>query len=167
VNELGGRIELAPTSSKGALFRMILPACAPSAHSRPNTATGPRNGDRLRVLVIDDEAPLARALGLMLEDDHDVEVVTSGEDALKRFEAGAEYDAILCDLMMAGIGGMEVHSKLVNGRPALARRLVFMTGGAFGANVQKFLGAVKNPCLDKPFTREQALGAMNMVRDLG
>ena len=167
VYELGGRIELAPTSSKGALFRMILPACAPSAHSRPNTATGPRNGDRLRVLVIDDEAPLARALGLMLEDDHDVEVVTSGEDALKRFEAGAEYDAILCDLMMAGIGGMEVHSKLVNGRPALARRLVFMTGGAFGANVQKFLGAVKNPCLDKPFTREQALGAMNMVRDLG
>ena len=95
MNELGGRIELAPTSSKGALFRMILPACAPSAHALPSTTEGARNRDWLRVLVIDDEPPLARALGLMLEDDHDVEVVTSGEDALKRFAAGAEYDAIL------------------------------------------------------------------------
>ncbi len=166
VSDLGGRIELVPSTS-GALFRVTLEASATALLPKLEAPSEPHVVDRLRVLVVDDEAPLARALGRMLEDEHDVDVVTSGEDALRRLESGGEYDAILCDLMMAGIGGMEVHRKLVIGRPALARRLVFMTGGAFSARVQRFLGEVKNPCLDKPFTKEEALGAMNEVRGLG
>ena len=166
VTEIGGRIEAVSSPGPGALFRVVFPPHAPRPAPAPSLAPPPRVAQRLRVLVIDDEPPLASAVGRMLEDDHDVDIVTSGEAALSRFEAGADYDAVLCDLMMAGVGGMEVHAKLSARRPALARRFVFMTGGAFSANAQRFLGEVKNPCLDKPFTRAELLGAVDEVRQL-
>ncbi len=164
VTDLGGQITLGTPCGSGALFRVVLPP-----HDGPiaSPETGPRSVERLRVLVIDDERALALAVGRMLEEEHQVEVVTSGEDALHRLEADTEYDVILCDLMMAGVGGMELYTKLVEDRPALARRFVFMTGGAFSADAQKFLSEVKNPCLDKPFTREEVLVALIEVRHAG
>ena len=161
VSDLGGRIEVSSSSGGGALFRVVL---APHAGLLSVPAPAPQSARRLRVLVIDDEVLLAKALGQLLEDEHDVDVVTSGEEAFCRLEAGADYDAVLCDLMMAGMSGMDVHARLSAGRPALARRIVFMTGGAFSAIAQRFLDRVKNPRLDKPFSRAEVLGAMNQVQ---
>jgi PAS domain S-box-containing protein len=161
VSDLGGRIEVGASSGPGTLFRLTLPPW--QGEPAPSSAPAPRSARRLRVLVIDDEPPLAKALGRMLEDEHQVDTVTSGEAALSRLEAGADYDAILCDLMMAGLGGMDVHSRLLAVRPDLARRLVFMTGGASSPRAQRFLDEVKNPRLDKPFTRDELIGAMNEV----
>ena len=164
VSDLGGRIEIGAPAAGGALLRVVLRPYEGPVSSPPPASRGTR---RLRVLIVDDEPPLATAVGRMLEEDHDVDVVTSGEAALVRLEAGEDYDAILCDLMMAGVGGMEVHARLLAGRPELARRVVFMTGGAFSAGAQQFLGEIANPCLDKPFTKEEVLGAMNEVRGVG
>jgi PAS domain S-box-containing protein len=161
VSDLGGRIEVASSPGGGALFRVLLP---PHTGPLPVPAQAPRSTRRLRVLVIDDEAQLARAVGQMIEDEHDVDVATSGEEALGRLEAGADYDAVLCDMMMAGMSGMDVHARLAARRPALARRVVFMTGGAFSASAQRFLDEVKNPRLDKPFSRADVLGAVDRVQ---
>ncbi len=163
VGALGGTIEVGGTAGAGALFRVVVPPYVPRGGADVKPASGPDRVRRLRVLVVDDEPPLASAVGRMLEDDHDVDVVTSGEDALSRLERDEGYDAILCDLMMGGVGGMEVHAKLAAGRPALARRLVFMTGGVFDARAQRFLVEVPNPCLDKPFTKAEVIGAVNEV----
>ncbi len=46
-------------------------------------------------------------MGKLIEDEHYVDVVTSGEEAFGRLEAGADYDAVLCDMMMAGMSGMD------------------------------------------------------------
>jgi PAS domain S-box-containing protein len=161
VNELGGRVEVASPPGKGALFRVILPPY--SGEATRVEAAGARRPRRLRVLVVDDEPSLANAIGRMLEEVHDVDVVTSGEEALRRVEAGAEYDAILCDLMMPGVGGMDVYERLALGWPKMARRLVFMTGGAFSTRAQRFLGEVPNTCLDKPFTPERVIEALETV----
>ena len=161
VSDLGGRIDVASSSGGGALFRVLL---APHTGPLPVPAPAPRSTRRLRVLVIDDEAQLARAVGQLIEDEHDVDVVTSGEEAFGRLEAGADYDAVLCDMMMAGMSGMDVHARLSARRPALARRVVFMTGGAFSASAQRFLDEVKNPRLDKPFSRSDVLGAVDQVQ---
>jgi signal transduction histidine kinase/ActR/RegA family two-component response regulator len=170
VGDLGGRIEaLSPPEhaqeaggASGALFRVTLPACtAPVVRPPSPPVTREAKGTRrLRVLVVDDEPPLARALGQMLQDEHDVEVVTSGEDAMRRLDAGAEYDVILCDLMRAGVGGVDVHDRLRAERPEMARRIVFMTGGVFSTRTERFLAEVKNTCLDKPFTQEGVRAAL-------
>jgi DNA-binding response OmpR family regulator len=61
-----------------------------------------------RILVVDDEAAVRFFLEEALtRDGHQVEAVDSGEAALALI-ADQEYDLVLLDLMMGGVGGMEV-----------------------------------------------------------
>lgn len=93
---------------------------------------------------------LAKAIRRMLSG-HDVTVVGSGRDALTKLEAGDRYDVIISDLMMPGMSGMELFHQLAAVQPALAERVIFMTGGAFSAAAREFLDEVKAPRLEKPF----------------
>jgi CheY-like chemotaxis protein len=62
-----------------------------------------------------------------------------------------EFDVVLCDLMMPEMSGMDLHSKLVDVAPAIAERMIFLTGGAFSSRAAQFLDRVSNTRLDKPF----------------
>ena len=66
----------------------------------------------MRVLIVEDEAKMARLIkrGLIREG-MAVDVVSEGEDALWRAEA-TEYDAIVLDVMLPGIDGFEVCGRL-------------------------------------------------------
>jgi two-component system OmpR family response regulator len=66
----------------------------------------------VRVLVVDDEVKLAKLLQRQLRRAGiGVDVVLSGEEALER--AGAtEYDAIILDLMLPGVDGIETCRRL-------------------------------------------------------
>ena len=62
----------------------------------------------MRILIAEDE----KSLRLALEDElreagFKVEVAASGEEAIAKL-AAAEYDLVVCDLIMDGIGGKEV-----------------------------------------------------------
>ena len=60
------------------------------------------------------------------------------------------FDLILCDLMMPEMTGMDFYAALASRSESLARRVVFMTGGAFTPTAREFLDRVDNPRLDKP-----------------
>ena len=92
---------------------------------------------------------VARSLARVLSGEHDVEVLTSSREALRRAEAGERWDLILCDLMMPGLSGMELSRRLVALAPELGPRLVFLTGGAYTAEARAFLDSGL-PCLEKP-----------------
>jgi two-component system, OmpR family, response regulator len=62
----------------------------------------------VRVLIVEDEEKLARLLRRgLVEESHAADVAGSGEDALWMAQA-TEYDAIVLDLMLPGIDGVEV-----------------------------------------------------------
>jgi two-component system OmpR family response regulator len=95
----------------------------------------------VRVLVVEDELKLAALLRRGLtEEGHAVDVGRSGEDAL--WMAGAsEYDAVVLDLMLPGIDGVEVCRRLradavwspiliLTARDALADRIAGLDAGA-------------------------------------
>ena len=103
---------------------------------------------RLRILVVDDEPLVAAAIGMML-DDHEVVVAAGGEAALLELAASA-FDAVLCDLMMPRMSGMQLYDRVKQTSPGDERRIVFMSGGVFSAAVGRFLDRVPNPCVDKP-----------------
>ena len=62
----------------------------------------------MRILVVEDEPKLARLLERGLgEEGHAADVAQTGEDALWMARA-VEYDAIVLDLMLPGVNGIEV-----------------------------------------------------------
>src|SRR4051812_24171686 len=85
---------------------------------------------RGRVLVVDDEPMVGSSIRRLLGRDHEVVVVQSGKEAVARIAAGERYDVVLCDLLMPEMTGMDVHADLHARDPELARRMVFLSGGA-------------------------------------
>ncbi len=101
-----------------------------------------------RVLIVDDEPALARLLAKLLYP-RQVAIALGGAEALERL--GKEtYDVMLCDLHMKDVSGMDVHERLRATAPELARRLVFMTGGAVTERAREFVRASGCVVLDKP-----------------
>jgi signal transduction histidine kinase/DNA-binding response OmpR family regulator len=150
VTSLGGDIHVDSTLGRGTRVRVRLPPSA-SAHSKGVATPPSRARRRTRVLCIDDEPLLLRALERMVGGDHDVTALTSARDALDRIDRGERYDVVLCDLMMPDMTGMEFFDALLAKDPRLARATVFLTGGAFTPRAQEFLAHVDNLRLDKPF----------------
>ena len=96
---------------------------------------------------------LARALG---GEAYDVTTVKGGAAALSALE-GSSFDLVLCDLMMPEVSGEEVYREAVRRWPQLARRFIFMTGGAFTPRGRQFLAGVPVPVLEKPFSIQELL----------
>lgn len=103
-----------------------------------------------RLLVVDDEPFILASLQRALHR-YDVSVAEGGTEAIRVLSAGAEFDLVLCDLVMPPVHGSEVHRWIRENRPALADRVIFMTAGAFTPEARGFLHSVRNPVLHKPF----------------
>jgi len=153
----GGEITVESRLGAGATFTLSLPASKLSpimprkSDRSPPDATERARG---RVLVVDDESVVAHTLKVLLQGEHDLVVAESGAEALELLErepAQDAYDAILCDLMMPGMTGMELFEVIRREHPSLATRVVFMTGGVSMLRVSEFLESVPNAKFEKPF----------------
>jgi CheY-like chemotaxis protein len=114
-------------------------------------ATAGASTSAYRVLVVEDESAVAAGLRLLLEQEYQVDVALTGQEALAKLSSGAHFDAVLCDLMMPGMSGIELFRILRATSPGLEQKLVFMTGGAFTPEAEAFLEEVENPRVEKPF----------------
>jgi CheY-like chemotaxis protein len=139
------------------VFSVTLPAARAQAATveTPTESAVTKSMRRGRVLVVDDDPILGQACRNVLSDEHDVTVLTSGADALERISGGESFDVILCDLMMPQITGMEFHAALARLVPSQAKRIVFMTGGAFTQASRDFLGGISNEWVEKPFSMQR------------
>jgi PAS domain S-box-containing protein len=152
VSAFGGTIRIAsdPTAEGLRTFvRVSLPIAEEGDVAEHSSM--PPSTSRRRVLVIDDEPHVGRALGRLLAEEHDIELVTSGQAALDRLAYDGRFDLVLCDVMMPDVDGIEVFERTLARDPDLARRFVFMSGGAFTPRSRAFMTTCKNPRLEKPF----------------
>jgi CheY-like chemotaxis protein len=116
-----------------------------------------------RVLVVDDDNLVGTSVARLLRKHCSVDVLTDAREVLARMENGETWDAILCDLMMPGISGMELHRLLAQRFPASARKMIFMTGGAYVDEAERFLSDPERHRIEKPFDREVVLAALAEV----
>lgn len=161
VHALGGRIEVDSGPEGGACFRVILPAARRTPLSAPTCK--PRIGTELRVLIVDDEPRILDVMRRMLRGHTDLATARGGLEALARVKAGERFDAILCDLLMPGMNGMQLYEALQSEAPELASRMVFVTGGAFTGDARAFLDRVPNQVLAKPVDRDELLEALGTI----
>jgi two-component system NtrC family sensor kinase len=129
----------------------------------PSARRGQASRRRGYILVVDDEPLIGASARRLLSAEHDVVVVHSGESALAAVESPRAFDAVLCDLMMPGMTGIELHRALARRRPELIERMVFITGGAFTEAAENFLDRVALRRMDKPFEPHMLLA---LVREL-
>jgi PAS domain S-box-containing protein len=151
----GGEITIEAREGGGAVARVVLPAVDETL-IRPSA---PTVGSAKRVLVVDDDPLVLRSLTRVLARDFEVASARNGREALDLVRAGGNFDAMLCDLMMPELSGIELHELLEQDDPELAKRTVFLTGGAFSGRAQTFLAGVGQPHLEKPVD-------LKTVRDL-
>ena len=107
-------------------------------------------GDRYRVLIVDDEPLVGRSLQRCLERQHDVTVLTSGTDALRRLQRSELWDVVLCDFAMPGVDGIALYEEVLAKSPALAQHWAFITGGALADRTARFLARHEVLTLNKP-----------------
>jgi CheY-like chemotaxis protein len=118
---------------------------------------------RASVLVVDDDLMIGAIIQRVLTQDYDITLVVNGRQALDLVLAGGRFDAILCDLMMPEMTGMDFFGEVARTKPTLCERIGFITGGAFTIEARTFLDRVPNRCLDKPFAPDSLRA---LVREL-
>jgi len=152
VTGFGGSIDVKSEVGKGTTFRISLPpARAAVPEAAPHLALDMAARRRGRILVVDDEPTIAKAVQRTLSAEHEVVGIGSAEEALKRIRAGERFDVILCDLMMPQMTGMDLHAELSRVAREQADRMIFLTGGAFTDRARGFLDETPNQRIEKPF----------------
>jgi CheY-like chemotaxis protein len=136
------------------------------AGEEPVPESGAQGVRRRRcVLVIDDEPLILRIVASILGADHDITCESRADLALDRIRRGERYDAILCDLMMPQLTGMDLYDALIEIAPKQARCMLFVTGGAFTARGRAFIDRVPNATIEKPFGAAALLSRVREIVD--
>ncbi|HSD86464.1 MAG TPA: PAS domain S-box protein [Kofleriaceae bacterium] len=155
VSSFGGTIVAEARSPRGAVFRVTLPVHPGVPETRALETGSPVMAQpAARVLFADDEI-LIRNLAQPALEPFAVTVVASGREVIELLARGERFDAIICDLHMPDVGGVDVFEWIVAHKPELADRFAFMTGGAFTERARHFVTTSRLPHLDKPFELEK------------
>jgi two-component system OmpR family response regulator len=115
----------------------------------------------MRVLIVEDQAKLAALLARGLrEEGHAADVAGRGEDALW-MAAAAPYDAIVLDIMLPGIDGLET-CRALRKRGVWSPVLMLTARDAVGDRVSG-LDAGADDYLTKPFSFEELLARLRAL----
>jgi two-component system NtrC family sensor kinase len=153
---MGGVIEVFSRPGWGSTFRLVLPAFQEKGEAAGSAPGAPldRKPPRRRLLLIDDEPAVGSAVRRLLRDLHEVHILQDAREALRLIAHGQSYDAILCDVMMQGMNGVQFLQALEQSSPELARRTGLMSGGVFNPHAREFIESRSIEFLQKPFERE-------------
>jgi PAS domain S-box-containing protein len=149
VRSLAASLDAQVEATAGAV-RVVLPPAVAEGSGEVFVRRPPARAAR-RVLIVDDEPLICGAVQRALAPEYQVTTFTSAQAALASIAAGDAYDALLVDLLMPGMSGMDLYAEIARVAPERAARVVFLTGGAFTRRAGEFLKQVGNRRLEKPF----------------
>ncbi len=152
VREHEGRIWGENAPGGGARFVIVLPMIRPRPTGEfPVVPAAADARERLRILVVDDEASVRVALQRYLDGrGHETHTTAHGRDALRLLKESA-YDAIIVDMRMPDVSGEQLYDELCAKDPEHASRVIFTTGDVMNEQMRSFLASSGRPLIAKPF----------------
>ncbi|HEX5107847.1 MAG TPA: response regulator [Vicinamibacterales bacterium] len=116
-----GAITIASTPGRGTTFRVLLPATStPAAAAAPQQKPSAARADGTRVLVVDDEAGVRTiARESLRRAGFEVTTASDGAEALEVIAREAAFDAVLLDMTMPRMGGVETFRLIKARQPDL------------------------------------------------
>ena len=153
VQQHGGEMWAESTPEQKTTFYIRIPTvdeyvAVPPTDEQPSSGFGEIG----RLLIVDDESSIREMISKGLRKEcHLIDVAESGEEALEKVRA-EEYDCILLDLRLSGIGGPEVYRQIADRDQETANKIIFMTGDTASPETRTFLAGVKNVAISKPFS---------------
>lgn len=81
-----------------------------------------------KILIIDDDATSLAIARAVLEDEYVIATARSGQEAMGEFRGENLPDLVLLDVLMPGMSGMEVLSKMKNDERLKDIPVIFLTG---------------------------------------
>ncbi|MEN0106152.1 MAG: ATP-binding protein, partial [Pseudomonas sp.] len=150
----GGDVDVYSVPGQGTTFTLFLPQVAAEDEAPLPLASAvlPLRGARQRVLVVEDNREIGSFAADMLQDlGYDVTWASTAEEALQRMGPEAlEFDAVFSDVMMPGIGGVELAKELRRRRAGLP--IILTSGYSQSLSADGFQGF---EFLHKPYSAEQ------------
>lgn len=166
LQEHGARISVRSAPGLGASFFVELPTRGGQLRTpapAPPKATVTSTRTTASLLVVEDEPALAAAVAEALADaGYSVDRAGDGEEALAKVRERS-FDLIVCDLKMPRLDGISFYRAIAATAPALARRVVFVTGDVVATDAERFLEESGCRWLAKPFRLADLL---RVVRDV-
>jgi two-component system cell cycle sensor histidine kinase/response regulator CckA len=160
VKQSGGAISIDSQVQQGSTFRVYFPRVEQAASVAETAATKPvkAQGEDRRILLVEDDDRLRAVLGRQLSawgftmiEAHD------GADALELLRQAEPVDLLLTDLVMPGIDGRALASKVLAHHPTT--KVLFMSGYSDHAAVKTAFNG-RDAFLEKPFTSQSLSSAI-------
>ncbi|MCH9018253.1 MAG: response regulator [Chloroflexi bacterium] len=169
IAQLGGSLWAESDGGSGSTFHIEVPSTTDEQLAESPNDSGAAGlpekvpGPSLRLLVVDDEPDLRNIIVRLLERrNHKVDAAGDGDEAWDKLQ-DQSYDCIMLDLRMAGTGGQELFQRLNAANPAMAGKIIFLTGDMANTSTRSFLDPLANLVLQKPVSigdLEQAISSV-------
>jgi CheY-like chemotaxis protein len=171
VSGLGSQISIESSTvpPTRTVVRVVLPPQRDATAAKPVDASQParelRQARRQRVMLVDDEPHVAQTIERLLRRDYDVTIALCGEEAIGHIRNGIRFDAIVSDVMMPNMTGIELLEELQRMAPDQAQRLIFLSGGVFTPQTRERLDQIGAPQLAKPVTAQELRACVTRIAD--
>jgi PAS domain S-box-containing protein len=131
VERHGAEIEIESERGKGTTMRLIFPGATKAGEVVVQSYAPPAPGQRLRLLLVDDDPLLIKSLRDILEGDgHSITAADGGQAGIDAFRAAQErnepFAAVITDLGMPYVDGRQVASAIKTASPST--RIILLTG---------------------------------------
>ncbi|MBI5526748.1 MAG: response regulator [Deltaproteobacteria bacterium] len=156
VKQNGGDVHLYSEPGKGTVFKLYFPRVKPSGEAQlPRDGTS-MNGKGQRILMVEDDEAVRRATVRILENaGYQVVQAAGAEGALTLLQGGEPFDLVLTDVIMPGIGGVELGRRLAKSHPGLP--VLYASGYTDDMLSQQGLLGPGANVVSKPFEKETLL----------
>jgi len=158
VKEHGGEVSVESEAGIGTRFTIKLPVLIKTPdHEATHTDVYSRPEGAFSVLVVEDEELLRKFLSTVITaEGYYVRGCGNGGEAIRAIEE-ENFDLIVSDMKMTGIGGQNLYTYIQKYHPDLVNRMLFITGDVLGRETQEFFKITGCRYLEKPFTASKLL----------